>query len=400
MTFFEGEIIEDYNTNEHNNINQSEELINEKYTKGDVRIVTEQGRFQLTTIESIVNGEDYILNPEFQRRHRWDIERKSRLVESFIMNVPVPPIFLYEIDYSLYEVMDGLQRLTSIYEFYTDKFALKGLEEWRELNDLKYSQLPSQVRKGIDRRYLSSIILLKETAKTSEESQRLKQLVFERINSGGEKLEPQETRNALYNGPLNQLCIKIARNKYFCKIWGIPEPTEEETNNIISSELKENKLFKKMSDVELVLRFFAFRHIDKWERINLEDFLDYFLKKGNLFNAEIIENYETLFNKTIKLVYDVLGNEAFNLYRIRNNEWKWYNSPTKVVYDPIMRVFSNNIDHSELLLNNKDEIKERLTTFYKENYDDFEGRNTGKSHVIIRTLKMEEFFGNFIKEKL
>src|SRR5690606_36376732 len=150
-----------------------------------------------------------------------------------------------------YEVMDGLERLTSIYEFYTDKFVLKGLEEWKELNDLKYSQLPSQVRKGIDRRYLSSIILLKETAKTSEESQRLKQLVFERINSGGEKLEPQETRNALYNGPLNQLCIKLARNENFCEIWDIPKPISEESVENISTELKENKLFKKMTDVEL-----------------------------------------------------------------------------------------------------------------------------------------------------
>ncbi|MED2293814.1 DUF262 domain-containing protein, partial [Bacillus thuringiensis] len=332
---------------------------------------------------------------------RWDIERKSKLVESFIMNVPVPPIFLYEIDYSLYEVMDGLQRLTSIYEFYTDKFALKGLVEWKELNGLKYSQLPSQVRKGIDRRYLSSIILLKETAKTPKESQRLKQLVFERINSGGEKLEPQETRNALYNGPLNQICIKSARNKYFCKIWGIPEPTpEEENNDKISSELKENNLFKKMTDVELVLRFFAFRHIDKWERVNLEEFLDYFLKKGNLFSAEVMDNYQTLFNKTIKLVYDVLGKEAFNLYRVRNNEWKWYNSPTKVVYDPIMRVFSDYINHSEILIENKEEIKESLTAFYKENYDDFEGRNTGKSHVITRTEKMQKFFDNFIEGKL
>ncbi|MGD6830627.1 DUF262 domain-containing protein [Sutcliffiella halmapala] len=400
MKFFEGEVLEDYNSDEINSINQSEEQINEKYTKGDVRIVTEQGRFQLTTIESIVNGEDYILNPEFQRRHRWDIERKSRLVESFIMNVPVPPIFLYEIDYSLYEVMDGLQRLTSIYEFYTDKFALKGLEEWKELNGLKYSQLPSQVRKGIDRRYLSSIILLKETAKTSEESQRLKQLVFERINSGGEKLEPQETRNALYNGPLNQLCIKMARNEYFCRIWGIPEPTSEETIENISSELKENKLFKKMADVELVLRFFAFRHIEKWEKINLEEFLDYFLKKGNQFSEEVIFNYEVLFNKTIMLVYDVLGKEAFNLYRVRNNEWKWYNSPTKVVYDPIMRVFSEYINYSEMLIENKEDIKEKLSTFYKENYDDFEGRNTGKSHVITRTEKMKEFFENYIKEKI
>ena len=134
--------------------------INEKYKKGEVRIVTEQARYPLNTIVNLVESDDYILNPEFQRRHRWDNTRKSKLIESFIMNVPIPPIFLYEFEYSKYEVMDGLQRLTAISQFYKDEFVLQELGEWKELNGYKYSTLPEQVRKGIDRRYISSIILL------------------------------------------------------------------------------------------------------------------------------------------------------------------------------------------------------------------------------------------------
>src|SRR5690606_6635683 len=80
------------------------EEINEKYKKGEVRIITEQARYPLNTIVNLVSSEDYILNPEFQRRHRWDVSRKSKLIESFIMNVPIPPIFLYEVEYSIYEV--------------------------------------------------------------------------------------------------------------------------------------------------------------------------------------------------------------------------------------------------------------------------------------------------------
>lgn len=94
------------------------------------------------------------------------------------MNVPIPPIFLYERDFSEYEVMDGLQRISAIIEFYENSYQLRGLEEWPELNGRTYSELPEQVRKGIDRRYLSSIILLKETAKTPEEARRLKELVL------------------------------------------------------------------------------------------------------------------------------------------------------------------------------------------------------------------------------
>ncbi len=171
-------------------------VINEKYVRGEIRIVTEQARYPLNTIAQMVESESYQLSPEYQRRHRWSPERQSKLIESLIMNVPIPPVFLYEYDYSRYEVMDGLQRLTAIHDFYKDKFALVGLTQWRELNGRTYSGLPDKIREGIDRRYLSSVILLKETAKTEIEALGLKQMVFERLNSGGEQLTPQETRNA------------------------------------------------------------------------------------------------------------------------------------------------------------------------------------------------------------
>lgn len=105
-------------------------------------------------------------------------------MESFIMNVPIPPIFLYENEFSHYEVMDGLQRLTAIYDYYNDSYKLEGLKLWGELNGRSYSELPEKVKRGIDRRYISSIILLQESAKSDEEAQKMKQLVFERINSG------------------------------------------------------------------------------------------------------------------------------------------------------------------------------------------------------------------------
>ncbi|MBK1633657.1 hypothetical protein CKO31_23520 [Thiohalocapsa halophila] len=195
-------------------------VINEKYIKGEIRIVTEQARYPLNTIAAMVEEKGYRLSPEYQRRHRWSVQKQSRLIESLIMNVPVPPIFLYEYEYSKYEVMDGLQRLTALHDFYRDRICLEGLEQWPELNGRTYSALPEKVREGIDRRYLSSVILLKETAKSEEEALRLKQLVFERINSGGVKLEPQETRNAILDGPMNQKCVELSRDGALCRLWG------------------------------------------------------------------------------------------------------------------------------------------------------------------------------------
>jgi Protein of unknown function DUF262 len=85
--------------------------INAKYVKGEVRIITEQARYPLPSVVGMYeNGKAYVLNPDFQRRHRWNRQKQSRLIESFIMNVPIPPIFLYEVEYSRYEVTDRKHR--------------------------------------------------------------------------------------------------------------------------------------------------------------------------------------------------------------------------------------------------------------------------------------------------
>ncbi|WP_166965389.1 DUF262 domain-containing protein [Yeosuana marina] len=395
---YENEKVDLFQEATGNEIKLTNEQINEKYKKGEVRIITEQARYPLNTIVNMVNSEDYILNPEFQRRHRWDGTRKSKLIESFIMNVPIPPIFLYEREYSVYEVMDGLQRLTAISQFYEDKFALQDLVEWKELNGLKYSQLPEQIRKGIDRRYISSIILLQETAKSESEANRLKQLVFERINSGGEKLKPQEIRNALFPGGLNNLTISLSRNKYFCKLWNIPEPDETEiTTGQARQEVIEDKYFKDMSDAELVLRFFAYRQIDQWQGNTMEYFLDEFLKKGNeQFNESVLDNLKDLFNNTVEFAFELFDEKAFWLHRSREGKWFHYERPTKILYDPLMQVLANNLDKKAQILAKKRQIIGGLADFHKSQYDSFKGRDTNKTKVLERIEVLNEYINSFI----
>lgn len=372
--------------------------INAKYAKGDVRIVTEQARYPLPTVVGMYEDQSkYVLNPDFQRRHRWNRQKQSRLIESFIMNVPIPPIFLYEVEYSKYEVMDGLQRMTAIFEFYKDRFALTDLEEWRELNGLRYSQLPEQVQKGIDRRYLSSIILLQETAKSPHEAERLKQLVFERINSGGVQLEPQESRNAIYDGPLNRLCIQLARNPYLCRMWGIPEPTATELETgAFADELLENETFRRMDDVELVLRFFAYRQRLLHDQTALNVYLDEFLSRGNRFPPKLLVKYKELFEETVQFVFDVLGEDAFHLYRQRKSGWNWFDRPTKVLYEPLMYAFSQRLDSKAELLKRAAEIRAALPAFYQTNYAVFEGRRVNRADISARNDAVIALLDSFL----
>ncbi|MCC4773688.1 DUF262 domain-containing protein [Vibrio cyclitrophicus] len=376
-----------------------EEHINEKYIRGEVRIITEQARYPLSQIPMMVNDPSYHLNPEFQRRHRWSDSKKSKLIESFIINVPIPPIFLYEVDYSEFEVMDGLQRLTAISQFYNDDFALEGLKEWPELNGLRYSELPRQVKRGIDRRYISSIILLQETAKSEQEAERLKQMVFERLNSGGEELKAQEIRNALYPGRLNNLTIKLARNPHYCTMWQIPTPTKDEIldpSNIPASLIR-NPRFSSMSDVEGVLRFFAYRQIEQFTSTTLESFLDEYLKKGNQeFGKDTLDGLEVMFSKTCELIHQLFGDKAFCLYRTRNEKPIHYDRPTKLLYDPLMFVCSNLLMHSDKLINRKSEIIKDIPNLHLNNLELFEGRRTNKVYVIKRVELFTEFFEKYL----
>lgn len=381
----------------------ADDEINEKYVKGEVRIVTEQARYPINSIAGIVEDASYRISPEYQRRHRWDEVRKSKLIESLIMNVPVPPIFLYEYDYSRYEVMDGLQRLTAIHDFYRSKFRLSGLEEWPELNGRTYENLPSKVREGIDRRYLSSVILLKETAHSPEDALRLKQLVFERINSGGVRLSPQESRNALFDGPMNQLCIRLSRIPALCRLWGIPEPEPEELEGGPPSEDRvKNEGFREMTDVELVLRFFAYRQKHRLHRSGepLGSYFDRYLRKANFFPVDTLDALGDLFEKTINFADELLGYRAFFLYRKRTragkDSWAWLERPTITAYDPLMYILSELLPQKEPLLKRREQIQIDIETFYQENYETFEGRNVNPSALTEREERYREFLQKYL----
>lgn len=391
---------------EDSKINESKILtvpeINEKYLKGEVRIVTEQARYPLNTISEMFSGSDYILNPEFQRRHRWNIEKQSKLIESFIINVPIPPIFLYEKDYSVYEVMDGLQRISAIKDFYENKYKLKGLELWPELNGMSYSELPEQIKKGIDRRYISSIVLLKETAKSEEEAKQIKQMVFARINSGGAKLEDQELRNAQYPSAFNDMIINLARNDHFCEIFDIPRRTDDENiqEDNISDELKENAHFSTMKDVEIVLRFFAMRNLDIWGDTTLSKFFNYFASLAQGLSDEVLSTYKTLFEDTMKLAYELFGDKAFCMFKMNKNteQYRWTKKPTMVIYDSLVTVLSRHLNESSYLIGQKDNVVAQLEQLFRENDSLLNGRNTSKSDVSQRISIFDEFFTEMLQK--
>lgn len=385
----------------------TDEALNLRYVKGDVRIVTESARYSLAGIlammnEMLADGKHrYKLDPEYQRRHRWNKARKSRLIESFLMNVPVPPVFLYETDLARFEVMDGRQRLTALSEFYSDKLVLEGLEYWGDLDGRTYSTLPDKVRDGIDRRYISSIILLKETASDELEAARLKKLVFERLNSGGVELSGQETRNAVYNGPLNQLCLRLSENAKYRQMWGIPEPSDVSSEESDNDEMQEGtrigrKMFERMDDVELVLRFFAYRQLPSFKGgLNkISDFLDKFLMEGNKrFSPALLTELENMFLSTIDFLWEVFETKAFC---VQGQSVR----PTKTIFDPIMYVSNEDeiLSQRPLLIQHKERVLAEARAMYSRDQELFSGRKTNFADTKARNSCVREMFRKVIRE--
>lgn len=158
--------------------------------------------------------------------------------------------------------MDGQQRLSTIREFFGNEFELSGLTKWRELNGRRWADFPPRIQAGLHRRSISAVILLTETTRSEEESQDIRRFAFERLNTGGVKLNAQEIRNCIYGGSFNDLLHELSRHKLFTTIWGIPPQSKNEDRRP-SPELLKNSIFRQMGDCEIVLRFFTIRERDK-----------------------------------------------------------------------------------------------------------------------------------------
>jgi hypothetical protein len=367
--------------------------INEKYERGEQRIVTETNREKLPNFVDALSKNNYMeIRPFYQRRSRWDEERQSKLIESFIINIPVPPIFLYEKAYNSYEVMDGQQRITAISDFYNNRFKLKGLDLWPELNGLTYQELPNKIRAGLDRRSISSIVLLKESAPDEEEAIFLRQLVFERLNTGGIKLERQEIRNSLSSGLFNNLMYDLARLDIFREIWELPKFSPEELTDH-KQPIYESAFFKKMEDIEVVLRFFALRHMDHF-KFGIQGFLDLYMIRSKAFTQDDIIFFKQLYTSTLKCAHAIYGQNAFKIFE----NGKWTGKATKGMYDAIMVPLSEFQEHHDLLAKQSQLILEKTVQLFElEGVSAMTGRASTKKDLENKFQLFRNLFSSVIE---
>lgn len=318
------------------NITASPDELAEKYAQVQLRVVRSTMDFTLHHLKTSLNDSTYInLAPGYQRRARWDRKKKSQLIESFLLNIPIPPLFLYENDYNQYEVMDGRQRLETISEFLDNGFKLGGLEFWPELTGKSFKDLPLSIQRGLLRRTIGAVVLLAETARGDGDFD-IRMVLFRRLNTGGIKLNPQELLNAAYPGKFNDLIKRLARHKLFTDLWDIPAKSQSEEEDP-PIELLQNTLYQSMMDCELVLRFFAIRatilgHV----KGSLRNILDNTMKANKGLTPTDEAQLESLYLNSLSKLTAALGPRFLLLPSTLR--------PSRALYDALTVAVSFNLD--------------------------------------------------------
>lgn len=227
--------------------------------------------------------------PEIQREYVWDNGKASRLVESLLLNIPIPVLYFAETPEATYEIIDGHQRVNSIVRFFSNEFSLSGLAVLREFKGLRFHQLPEREQRFFKMRTLRSIIISIDSDKN------MKFEIFERLNTGSISLNSQELRNSIYRGELNRLLRRLAKNVTFRRIVGGKDPR------------------KRMVDEEMILRFFALRSALGTYRPPLKRVLNTYMSEGKDCSEEQAAELGNVFEDTVQRVEALVGNSAFRL---------------------------------------------------------------------------------------
>lgn len=290
-----------------------------------------------------------ILAVPFQRNFIWKVDRASQLIESVIMNVPIPPLYFAEEESGKWLVIDGLQRLNSLQRYFQNEYSLKGLEIIKELEGLKYKDLPPKA-KDLLKDGLMRINVIK---KDSHED--IKYDIFMRLNKGSVTLNYQELRNCLYRGILNEKTkIFVSESKDFQKILNL------------------KKAHERYLDVEFVMRILALQEKlekDKKGNYSVKDysgrmvnFINDYMKRTSKLSEEegkiIIED----FSNTIKKVVAVFGID--NAFKDTTSKAPRFN---KSIGEFICISFKNHT--MDILKSKKKEINSLLKKLLNENED-------------------------------
>ncbi|GAB2314761.1 DUF262 domain-containing protein [Stenotrophomonas geniculata] len=234
------------------------------------------------------------LNPDFQRKYKWDKDgwgRSSKFIESCLMRIPLPSCYFAEDDDGSHLVIDGVQRLTTISKFMNDEFCLEGLTTFKELEGKKFSEL-DDLKSELETTTIRCIVLRKDNPK------KLIREIFSRLNQGAVKLSDQEIRHAIYPGVLDSLLAELAADPIIAR-FGLSDNGESRKDAL--------------EPEEQVLRYLAFSEDKDFLGFSstLKDFLDNFMEQKAQMSEDQAQEFRVRFKRSLSNCLKVFGDEVF-----------------------------------------------------------------------------------------
>ena len=328
--------------------------------EGERKVLIQQYDYAVRTLMDMVVEGDLALDPDYQRQYRWPDEKAARFIESIVLNIPVPVLYLAEDSDGTFSVIDGQQRLTSLLRFikphelsslYPDRqlapLALNDLRVRPDLNGMSYASLPRLDKSALAKRPIRCIVILNESDTT------LKFEVFERLNTGSVSLTDQEVRNCIYRGSYNKLIKRLAVNEVFHELLNLPE-----------------SLIKAMKDAELVLRFLAYKELSNVTDYadNFAEYLNRHMEDRRVITEDMARRLQDEFDETVQVVNRVLGpGIAFRKPSNRNDPSSGTFAQNKIngaIYEAQMISFSRYLATGTTLSDT--ELKERALRAFSD----------------------------------
>lgn len=363
-----------------NKINNLEQQISDERA----RLSTDRMDISFGELINMYKAGELVIRPEYQRLFRWRGSQKTALIESVLLGIPIPPIFVAEDREGVWELVDGLQRVSTIVSFfgdlnedllticsddlpeenrnYVNKWELESGSLVEDLEGFNVDTLPKKYVINL-KRAVCRVEILRGESNTA-----MKYELFKRLNSGGSKLTPQEIRNAIYRGinpKINILMEKLSQNENFKKLVSL-------------SGQKKQELY----DQELVLRFIAFLNNADKVNSNTEYFLDEFMEEAVNNNAFDTDYYENIFVKVMGILSDACDTNVF-----RNDR----NAFVPAYYEGITIGIAQNIEKYE---NNLTLTAEKIWELKNNNdFKKFSGSaSNSKSRIRNRLRIADEIF--------
>ena len=278
-------------------IDQDSGLEREREDSSEIKRPFDPEKIKIRTVNIVVDqlvsriGHDEIdLAPDFQRiAGIWDNKRKSRLIESLLLRIPIPVFYVASDENERWSVVDGLQRTWTIHDYVTGKYGLTQLEYLTKLDEYYYNDLPRPMQRRISETQLVVNVIEFGTPKEVMFN------IFRRINTGGMMLNGQEIRHALHPGPIRTYLKDLVGTEEFLQA----------TDNSIKTD--------RMADRECALRFLAF-YVEPWERYSTNDldrYLGLTMEKINAIGAIERTRFLMDFKKAMRTAFYIFGNDAF-----------------------------------------------------------------------------------------